>query len=54
VKGLALDELSSWLTPSDKFFHVAHYDRPVIDAKAWNLEITGLVKKPMTLTLPAI
>ena len=45
---------SSFITPNDKFFRVSHYDKPVIDEKKWNLEIAGLVKKPMTLTLPAI
>ena len=45
---------SSFLTPNDKFFRVSHYDKPVIDDKKWNLEIAGLVKKPMTLALPAI
>jgi len=48
------EELASWLTPNGKFFHVAHYNRPVIDEKTWKLEITGLVKKPMTLTLAAL
>ena len=38
---------SSFLTPNDKFFRVSHYDKPVIDEKKWNLEIAGLVKKPM-------
>ena len=33
---------------------MSHYDKPVLDDKKWNLEIAGLVKKPMTLTLPAI
>src|SRR4029453_200950 len=45
---------SSFITPSDKFFRVSHYDKPVIDEKKWNLEIAGLVKKPMNLTLAAI
>ena len=45
---------SSFITPNDKFFRVSHYDKPVLDEKKWNLEIAGLVKKPMTLTLPAI
>ena len=45
---------SSFITPNDKFFRVSHYDKPVIDDKKWNLEIAGLVKKPMNLTLPAI
>ena len=43
--------LVTWLTPNDKFFSVGHYNKPVIDEKAWALEITGLVKRPMTLTL---
>jgi DMSO/TMAO reductase YedYZ molybdopterin-dependent catalytic subunit len=46
------EELDSWLTPSDKFFSVGHYNKPVIDEKAWTLKITGLVKRPMTFTLP--
>lgn len=48
---LRWEDFDSWITPNDKFFSVAHYDRPVIDAKNWRLEITGLVKHPMTLTL---
>src|SRR5205814_5768012 len=39
------------LTPNDQFFNVAHYAKPVLDAQAWTLEITGLVRRPMTLTL---
>ncbi|MBT2324603.1 molybdopterin-dependent oxidoreductase [Variovorax paradoxus] len=48
------EELSSWLTPNDKFFRVAHYNKPVVDEKTWKLEIGGLVKQPMTLSLPAL
>jgi DMSO/TMAO reductase YedYZ molybdopterin-dependent catalytic subunit len=48
------EELSSWLTPNDKFFRVAHYNKPAIDQAAWKLEVTGLVRKPMTLTLAAL
>ena len=51
---LKWDELDAWITPTAKFFRVAHYHKPlgpVIDEKAWKLEITGLVKRPMTLTL---
>jgi DMSO/TMAO reductase YedYZ molybdopterin-dependent catalytic subunit len=48
------EELASWLTPNDKFFRVAHYNKPAIDERAWRLEITGLVKRPMSLTLPAL
>ena len=48
---LVWEDLDSWLTPNDKFFSISHFDRPVIDAAAWKLEIDGLVKKPMSLTL---
>ncbi|WP_200822109.1 sulfite oxidase [Caballeronia arvi] len=48
------EDLTSWITPNKSFFRVAHYNKPIIDATAWNLEITGSVKKPVTLTLPAI
>lgn len=45
------EDLSAWITPNDKFFSIAHYDRPVIDAKAWRLDVAGMVAKPSTLTL---
>jgi DMSO/TMAO reductase YedYZ molybdopterin-dependent catalytic subunit len=48
---LRWEDFDSWITPNAKFFSVAHYDRPVIDAQNWRLEITGLVKQPMTLSL---
>ena len=48
---LKWEDLDSWITPNDKFFTVAHYDQPVIDAKDWRLEIGGLVERPLTLTL---
>jgi DMSO/TMAO reductase YedYZ molybdopterin-dependent catalytic subunit len=51
---LVWEDLDSWITPNDKFFSIAHFNRPVIDANSWKLEISGLVKKPMTLTLADI
>jgi DMSO/TMAO reductase YedYZ molybdopterin-dependent catalytic subunit len=51
---LVWEDLDSWVTPNDKFFSIAHFNRPTIDAGAWKLEIDGLVKKPMTLTLADI
>lgn len=48
------EEMGSWLTPNDKFFRVAHYNKPVIDEKAWALEVAGLVKQPKTLSLAAL
>ena len=51
---LVWEDLDSWITPNDKFFSIAHFNRPIIDASTWKLEIDGLVKKPMTLTLADI
>src|SRR5262245_2906361 len=48
---LKWEELNSWLTPNEKFFSVAHYNRPVVDDQAWTLRIGGLVKRPRTFTL---
>jgi DMSO/TMAO reductase YedYZ molybdopterin-dependent catalytic subunit len=45
------EDLASWLTPTDKFFSVGHYNKPVINEKDWTLEITGLVERPRTYTL---
>ena len=51
---LVWEDLDSFVTPNDKFFSIAHFDRPTIDAKAWKLEIDGLVKKPLSLSLANI
>jgi DMSO/TMAO reductase YedYZ molybdopterin-dependent catalytic subunit len=44
------EDLASWLTPTDKFFSVGHYNKPVINEQDWTLEITGLVERPRTYT----
>ena len=47
-------ELDSWITPNQKFFRVVHYNKPLgpaLDEKDWRLEVTGLVKRPLTFTL---
>lgn len=51
---LIWEELDNWVTSNDQFFSITHYNQPAIDAAAWQLEITGLVKQPLTLTLDAI
>ena len=43
--------LNAWTTPPEQFFSVAHYGYPEVDVKDWQLEITGLVENPMTLTM---
>lgn len=51
---LVWEDLDSWITPNDEFFSIAHFNRPVIEANAWRLDVDGLVEKPMTLTLDDI
>jgi DMSO/TMAO reductase YedYZ molybdopterin-dependent catalytic subunit len=48
---LRWEEFDSWLTPNDRFFLVGHYGFPTIDARNWALNVTGLVRQPLTLTL---
>jgi DMSO/TMAO reductase YedYZ molybdopterin-dependent catalytic subunit len=45
------EALDSWTTPPDQFFSVSHYGRPEIDVDEWQLDITGLVEHPITLTM---
>jgi DMSO/TMAO reductase YedYZ molybdopterin-dependent catalytic subunit len=52
IKGITRwEDLGSWITPNDKWFSIAHYERPQVDPKTWRLEISGLVVKQTTLTL---
>ena len=48
---LVWEELDSWITPNDQFFQVTHFGWPVIDAATWSLQIDGLVRQPLTLSL---
>jgi DMSO/TMAO reductase YedYZ molybdopterin-dependent catalytic subunit len=54
---LRWEDPDAWITPTAKFFRVAHYQGPlgpVIDVNDWRLEITGLVKHSMSFTLGEI
>ena len=44
-------ELTSWVTPVEDFFAVAHYDYPELEASTYQLGLTGLVRRPQTLSL---
>jgi DMSO/TMAO reductase YedYZ molybdopterin-dependent catalytic subunit len=44
------DQLTSWITPGEHLFSVAHYGYPEVDASAWKLEVGGLVDRPRTFT----
>lgn len=45
------DELTSWITPNDQIFNVAHYGYPEVSAADWKLSLGGWLKKPLTYTL---
>ncbi|HSU04424.1 MAG TPA: sulfite oxidase [Acetobacteraceae bacterium] len=52
VKGVTRwENLDSWITPNNKWFSIAHYDRPMIDDTVWRLDVAGMVAEPFTLTL---
>ena len=38
-------------TPKDQFFTTQHYGHPEIDPAAYRLKVTGLVDKPLSLSL---
>ena len=46
-----LRELTSWLTPTDRFFVRNNYDAPALDATQWTLQVEGEVDRPLTLRL---
>ena len=41
----------SWITRNDRFFVRSHFPVPVVDPASYRLEITGLVRKPLSLSL---
>jgi DMSO/TMAO reductase YedYZ molybdopterin-dependent catalytic subunit len=51
VAGLDLRELSSYLTPEQNYFVVAHYGVPTVDAATWRLDIRGRVGNPRSYSL---
>jgi DMSO/TMAO reductase YedYZ molybdopterin-dependent catalytic subunit len=55
IKGLTpWEDLDSQITPNNRFFSIAHYNRPQIDAKTWHLDIAGQVNHPSALTLDSL
>ncbi|MBD3673918.1 MAG: sulfite oxidase [Planctomycetaceae bacterium] len=48
------ETLDEWLTPQDQVFSVQHYGVPEFETEGFQLEITGLVEKPQTLSLDDI
>ena len=39
------------ITPADQFFTMQHYGHPVVDPAAFRLKVSGLVDKPLELSL---
>jgi len=48
---LDLRKIDGMITPSDQFFFIQHFDRPEIDPARHRLKLTGLVSKPVELSL---
>src|SRR5437660_4071932 len=51
---LVWEELDSWITPNDKFFTIKHFGQPSVDTQAWRVNVAGLVKQPLSLTLDQV
>jgi len=54
VQQLDWEKLDSWITPDDQFFVIKHFNLPELEESDWHLEVSGLVSKPMSLTLDDI
>jgi DMSO/TMAO reductase YedYZ molybdopterin-dependent catalytic subunit len=48
---LDLRKIDGFITPTDQFFFIQHYNKPEIDGAAYRLKFTGLVDKPTELSL---
>jgi DMSO/TMAO reductase YedYZ molybdopterin-dependent catalytic subunit len=47
-------DLTNWITKNDDLYVVSHYNVPTLDPDEYGLEISGLVRKPRTLSLAEI
>ncbi len=52
--GMPLEALRYPITPTGLHYLLIHYDIPEINADQWRLKITGLIAKPVELTLEEI
>ena len=48
---MPLEALRWPITPAGLHYLLVHYDVPMVDPRAWRLEIGGAVERPLTLTL---
>src|SRR5262245_37001875 len=49
--GMPLEALRHAITPAGLHYLLIHYDIPQVAADDWRLEIRGLVRRPLDLTL---
>src|SRR5215210_3014680 len=49
--GLPLEALRHPITPAGLHYLLIHYDIPAVEPESFQLEITGAVERPLTLTL---
>jgi DMSO/TMAO reductase YedYZ molybdopterin-dependent catalytic subunit len=48
---LDLRKIDGLITPNDQFFFIQHYNKPELDGATFRIKMTGLVKKPLELSL---
>ena len=48
---LDLRKIDGLITPNDQFFFIQHYNKPELDPATHRIKVTGLVKKPLELSL---
>ena len=48
---LDLRTINGLLTPRDQFFTTQHYGHPVVDAASFRLKVSGMVERPLSLSL---
>src|SRR6266498_939875 len=53
-KMLYWQDLTSWITSNDQLYSVSHYGTPEVDLRKWRLEVSGLVKRPRSLSLAEV
>ena len=44
-------DADTWITPTDQFFVIKHFNLPELNEADWRLEVGGLVDQPIRLTL---
>jgi len=49
--GMPLEALRHEVTPAGLHYSLIHFDIPQVDARAWRLQVGGLVERPLALSL---